>query len=121
MLAHEPVVSHSVALRHMDDTHKDELLDQAIDYVLNRYGSNGYQFWKALIGSDELESPHPNDPGIIIEVSAMWDNVKPGGAIRVLVSLFELRPTRFRATIPTVSFLVFEDGRLKTFRRVPRG
>ena len=84
---------------------------------MSEYGARGYAFWKALIGKDEMMLPHPIDPGLEIEVSAMWDAVKPGGAIRVIVSTFELKPTRFRVSVPTTSFLIFEDNTLRLFGR----
>jgi hypothetical protein len=90
-----------------------ESLKQAREWVLAEYGSRGYDFWKAMIGKDEIMLPHPNDPGLEIGVSSMWDAVKPGGAIRVIVSTFELKPTRFRVSVPTTSFLVFEDNSLR--------
>jgi len=90
----------------------DDVLKQAQAHVLERYGSRGYDFWRESIEKDPISLAHPNDPNLEIEIAAIWDRVKPGGAIRVLVSTFELRPRRFRFKVPTVSFLVFEDGRI---------
>jgi hypothetical protein len=90
-------------------------LQEAFDYVLREYGSKGYLFWKDLIGKDAIVLTHPSGPNLQIEVSAMWDRVKPGGAIRVMVSTFELQPQRFRVKVPTKSLLVFEDGRVDAF------
>lgn len=70
----------------------DKLLAVAYDDTLQRYGENGYAFWKDLVSKDPIEFLHPTDSGVTVELSSMWDNVRPGGAIRVLVSLFELRP-----------------------------
>lgn len=61
----------------------DSLLDEALDYVLHRYGSS----------------------------SIIWNYVKPESAICFLVSLFELQPESFRGGVPTCSFLIFEDER----------
>lgn len=38
------------------------------------------------------------------------------GAIRVLVSIFELEPTEFRTGVPTESFLVYQDQRIEPGR-----
>ena len=96
-----------------------DLLKEAFDYVLKEYRSSGYSFWRELIGKDPLVLTHPKNAGVEIEVSSMWDRVKPGGAIRVIVSTFELRPERFRVRVPTASFLVYEDDRIETFARDP--
>jgi hypothetical protein len=93
----------------------DDSLREAFDYVLREYGSKGYLFWKDLTGRDAMVLTHPSDPNLQIEVSAMWDRVKPAGAIRVMVSTFEPRPQRFRVKVPTRSLLVFEDGRVDAF------
>ncbi len=93
----------------------DQSLKEATDRVLEQYGSMGHSFWRALTGRDPIVLPHPSDPNLKIEVSSMWDRVKPGGAIRVIVSTFELAPTRFTVMVPTTSFLVFENGRIETF------
>jgi hypothetical protein len=93
----------------------DDPTKEAFDYVLKEYGSKGYLFWKDLIAKDAIVLTHPSDPNLQIEVSAMWDRVKPGGAIRVMVSTFELKPQRFRVRVPTKSLLVFEDGRVDAF------
>jgi hypothetical protein len=90
-------------------------LKEAFDHVLREYGSKGYLFWKDLIGKDAIVVTHPSDPTLQVEVSAMWDRVKPGGAIRVMVSTFELQPRRFRVKVPTKSLLVFENGRVDAF------
>lgn len=93
----------------------NELLGAAYDYTLQRYGANGYAFWKDLIGSDPIEFLHPTDSGVTVELEPFWDEVRPGGAIRVSVSLFELRPQRFRVRVPCASFLVFEDEHIKSW------
>jgi hypothetical protein len=93
----------------------DDSLKEAFDYVSGEYGSNGYLFWEALISKDAIVLSHPSDSNLQIEVSAMWDRVTPGGAIRVMVSTFDLQPQRFRVKVPTKSLLVFEDGRVETF------
>jgi len=94
-----------------------ESLKQALEYVFAEYGSKGYTFWNARIGKDEIRMHHPNDQSVEIEVWAMWDAVKPGGATRVMVSTFELEPARFRVSVPTTSFLVFEDNTVRLFDR----
>ena len=88
----------------------------AYDYTLDQYGANGYAFWMDLIAKDPIEFLHPNDSGVTVEITTHWDNVKPGGAIRVVVSIFELSPKEFRSRVPTATFLVFEDEHLKTWR-----
>jgi hypothetical protein len=82
---------------------------------LDQYCANGYAFWKDLIEKDPIEFSHPDDSGVTVEITTHWDNVKSGGAIRVVVSIFELSPKEFRSRVPTASFLVFEDERLKTW------
>jgi hypothetical protein len=94
----------------------DDVLKQALDRVLDEYHSKDYVFWRDYIGKDAIVLPHPSNPDLRIEVSAMWDRVNPpGGPIRVLVSTFELRPSHFRVRVPTAPFLVLEDGTIHTF------
>jgi hypothetical protein len=78
----------------------NELLGAAYDYTLRRYGGNGYSFWKDLIGRDPIEFLHPADSEVTVELEPFWDEVRPGGAIRVSVCLFELKPERFRVRVP---------------------
>lgn len=91
----------------------DDLLCEALETVLKEYGSKGYVFWKEGIGHySMLELPHPRNNDLVIEVSAMWNEVKPGGAIRVMVSVQDLKPKRFQVRVPSCSFAVLEDGRV---------
>lgn len=91
----------------------EKLLKQARDFAVAEYGRRGYLFWKHLIGRDEIRVRHPNNADVEVELLPVWDDVSPGGAIRVVVSVLELRPERFRVSVPTTSFLVFEDGSIK--------
>jgi hypothetical protein len=74
----------------------NDSLKQAFDYVLREYASKANLFWKDLIVKDAIVIAHPSDPNLQIEVSAMWDRIKPSGVIRVMISIFELQPQRFR-------------------------
>jgi hypothetical protein len=85
---------------------------------MKEYGSKGYDFWTALIVGAAILLPHPNDPLVEIELSSFWDRVKPGGAIRVMISIFRLGPPEFRGRVPTASFLVTEDERIIEFRNL---
>ena len=92
----------------------DNALLQAKDHVLAEYRAKGYKFWQSMIGQDELMFPHPNDSLIEIGLSSLWDRVKPGGAIRVVVSIFSRRKNPH--PVPTTSFLVFEDESIDEFK-----
>jgi len=94
-----------------------DVLKQALVHVLEEFRSQGYDFWREQIGKDPLMLAHPSDSNVQIEVTAMWDRVKPGGAVRVMVSTFEMQPKRNVFRVPTSSFLIFEDGRVDAFGR----
>lgn len=98
----------------------DDSLLQARDYVLREYGSKEYAYWTALIGQDPILMAHPIDANARIEVESVWDGGRPGGAIRVLISVYEITPRKFRVRVPTVSYLVFEDGRLNLFEHISK-
>ena len=94
----------------------EDTLKQAYDYVMREFRSKDYCFWQDMIAKDAIEIAHPGDPNLIIEVEPMWNSKKkPGCEIRVLISTFELKPTRFRTRVPTASFVIFEDNHIKEF------
>jgi hypothetical protein len=98
----------------MRDLNNKDLLRQAKSHVMWECGPRGYGFWKSLIVNDPILLCHPKDSGIEIEVSSHWDRATPSGAIRVVVSLFEMEPKPdpsgvTTSRVPTTSFLVFED------------
>ena len=97
----------------MRDLHNKDLLRQAKSQVIREYGPKGYGFWKSLIVNDPILLCNPDDSTIEIEISSLWDR-GTSGAIRVLVSLFEMDPKPDpsevpTSRVPTTTFLVFED------------
>ena len=93
----------------------DETLEQAFRYILTQYGAKGYGYWVELVGKDAIVHPHPSNPDVEIEVDATWDRVKAGGPIRVFVSIYDKLPRRFKVAVPTASFIVFDDGSIRSF------
>src|SRR5579862_9872819 len=98
----------------------DDSLIQAREYVLREYGSKQHAYWTKLIGQDPIVMAHPKDANGRIEVEPIWDRGRPGGAIRVIISVYEIIPRKFRVRVPTVSYLVFEDGRLSLFDQISK-
>ena len=97
----------------MRDLNNKYLLSQAKSHVIREHGLKGYGFWKNLIVDEPILLCHPDDSTIEIEISSLWDR-GTSGAIRVLVSLFEMDPKPDpsevpTSRVPTTSFLVFED------------
>lgn len=101
----------------MRDLHCKEFLRHAKAYVVREYGPRGYAFWRNLITGDPIFLRDPDDSGIEIEISSLWDHGSPVGSIRVVVSLFEAVPVlsigAYDPRVPTTSFLVFEDEHIE--------
>ena len=98
----------------MRDLNNKYLLSQAKSHVIREHGLKGYGFWKNLIVDEPILLCHPDDLTVEIEISSHWDRATPGGAIRAVVSLFEIDPKpdlsgNQTSRVPTTSFLVFED------------
>lgn len=95
----------------------EDPLRKAYDQVLQEFGSMDSGFWQARIGKGAIEIGHPCDPNFTIEIEPMWNSEKERGCeIRVLISIFQLKSKRFRTNVPTASFVIFEDNRIRKFQ-----